>query len=99
MVRSCSNVPHRSGCRHGECLKKLAVLRRSAVALRDLPQGAPHSLKVPDLAFNVIEMGARHTVSACAGPLRVMREGEQLADLIDTEAELAAAPDECQTLR
>ncbi|BCF95156.1 hypothetical protein PPGU16_82230 (plasmid) [Paraburkholderia largidicola] len=72
------------------------MLRCPTFAIRDLPEHAPHPLKVTDLAVYVIEMGASHTIGIRARPLGVVRKCDQITDLIDSEAELAATPNECQ---
>lgn len=73
------------------------MLRRLTVAVDDLSKRTSHTLQIPDLALYRLEMNAGHTVCIRARLIGVVRKREQLADLIDREAEFAPAPDECET--
>lgn len=74
------------------------MLRCAAVAICCLPERASHPLKVTDFSLYVIEMSAGHTIGIRARPLGMVRECNQIANLVDGKAELAATPNECQTL-
>ncbi|BAN26624.1 hypothetical protein BRPE64_CCDS05410 [Caballeronia insecticola] len=75
------------------------MLRRPATAIGNLPECAPHSLKVSNFPVDVVEVGAGHAVGVGAGAFGMVGERKQFAHLIDTETKLTAPPDKGKTLK
>ncbi|CAG9269832.1 hypothetical protein PCAR4_830146 [Paraburkholderia caribensis] len=75
------------------------MLGGPTAAINHLPQRTPHTLKVTYFAFDVVEVSTGHTVGIRARTLGLMRQPDQLANLVDGKSQFPAAANERQTLQ
>src|SRR5690606_39136796 len=101
-------VTHICSCRRASFSSALIVRRQrlddpafgdcaAAALAENAVQLAAQGLKIPDLALHLAEMLARDRVNSLTRSIALIRKSEEVAHLLDREAEIARAANEAET--
>jgi hypothetical protein len=81
----------------GQCLENSALVDSATLALtNDRIQLPPQSLEVGDLPVNIGQMLSRDLIHGFAGTIPLIRQVEQLADLVKGKTKLSCAANEAE---